>query len=53
MVNPKMSQFTDTYIKRLKSHEKRLEKFEGAGFGILVYPAGTKSWIYRNGTKLR
>ncbi len=47
MANPKMSQFTDTYIKRLKSHEKRLEKFEGAGFGILVYPAGTKSWIYR------
>lgn len=42
-----MLQFTDTFIKRLKAQEKRIEKFEGAGFGILVYPAGTKSWIYR------
>ena len=42
-----MIQFTDTYIKRLKPQDKRIEKFEGAGFGILVYPAGTKSWIYR------
>lgn len=40
-------QFTDTYIKRLKPQNKRLEKFEGGGFGLLVYPAGTKSWIYR------
>ncbi|STX50971.1 integrase [Legionella busanensis] len=42
-----MANFTDTYIKRLKSQDKRIEKFEGAGFGILIYPAGTKSWIYR------
>ncbi|MEI6095134.1 MAG: tyrosine-type recombinase/integrase [Gammaproteobacteria bacterium] len=42
-----MIQFTDTYIKRLKSEDKRLEKFEGGGFGILIYPTGTKSWIYR------
>lgn len=42
-----MIQFTDTYIKRLKSQDKRQEKFEGGGFGILVYPAGTKSWVYR------
>src|SRR3990167_6966484 len=42
-----MIQFTDTYIKRLNSQDKRFEKFEGGGFGILVYPAGTKSWIYR------
>ncbi|HBC0462904.1 TPA: tyrosine-type recombinase/integrase [Legionella pneumophila] len=42
-----MSQFTDTYIKRLKPQGKRLEKFEGGGFGILIYPTGTKSWIYR------
>ena len=42
-----MIQFTDTFIKRLKPQEKRQEKFEGGGFGILIYPAGTKSWIYR------
>lgn len=42
-----MAQFTDTYIKRLKSQDKRLETFEGGGFGMLVYRAGTKSWIYR------
>ncbi len=24
-----------------------MEKFEGGGFGILVYPTGSKSWIYR------
>ena len=42
-----MNNFTDTYIKRLQPQDKRLEKFEGGGFGILVYPAGTKSWIYR------
>jgi len=42
-----MTQFTDTYIKRLQPQKKRIEKFEGAGFGILIYPTGTKSWIYR------
>ena len=42
-----MINFTDTYIKRVKPEEKRIEKFEGGGFGILVYPTGTKSWIYR------
>ncbi|KTD73767.1 tyrosine-type recombinase/integrase [Legionella tucsonensis] len=42
-----MINFTDTFIKRLKPQEKRVEKFEGGGFGILIYPAGTKSWIYR------
>jgi len=42
-----MNQFTDTFIKRLKPQEKRDEKFEGGGFGILIYPAGTKTWIYR------
>lgn len=42
-----MIQFTDTYIKRLKPIDKRVEKFEGGGFGIMIYPAGTKSWIYR------
>src|SRR3990167_1598952 len=42
-----MVQFTDTYIKRLRAQAKRQEKFEGGGFGILIYPAGTKSWIYR------
>lgn len=42
-----MIKFTDTFIKRLMPQEKRIEKFEGAGFGILIYPAGTKSWIYR------
>lgn len=42
-----MSQFTDTFIKHLKPKEKRDEKFEGGGFGILIYPAGTKTWIYR------
>lgn len=39
--------FTDTFVKHLKPQAKRLEKFEGGGFGILVYPSGTKSWIYR------
>ena len=42
-----MIQFTDTYIKRLQPQDKRQEKFEGGGFGILIYPAGTKSWVYR------
>lgn len=42
-----MSQFTDTFIKHLKPKEKRDEKFEGGGFGILIYPTGTKTWIYR------
>lgn len=42
-----MINFTDTFIKRIKPQEKRMEKFEGAGFGILIYPTGTKSWIYR------
>lgn len=42
-----MIKFTDTFIKRISPQEKRVEKFEGGGFGILVYPAGTKSWIYR------
>lgn len=42
-----MAQFTDTYIKHLKPQDKRSEKFEGGGFGILIYPTGTKSWIYR------
>jgi hypothetical protein len=35
--------FTDTYIKRLRSKEKREEKFEGSGFGIMVYPTGSKT----------
>jgi hypothetical protein len=39
--------FTDTYIKRLRPKEKREEKFEGSGFGIMVYPTGSKTWIYR------
>lgn len=42
-----MANFTDTFIKYLKPQTKRIEKFEGGGFGILVYPTGTKSWIYR------
>lgn len=42
-----MNKFTDTFIKRLKPKEKREEKFEGGGFGIMIYPAGTKTWIYR------
>lgn len=42
-----MNQFTDTFIKRLKPKEKREEKFEGGGFGIMIYPTGTKTWIYR------
>jgi integrase len=42
-----MAKFTDTFISRLKPKDKRDEKFEGGGFGILIYPAGTKTWIYR------
>ncbi|HRD70383.1 MAG TPA: tyrosine-type recombinase/integrase [Legionella sp.] len=42
-----MNQFTDTFIKRLKPKDKREEKFEGGGFGIMIYPTGTKTWIYR------
>lgn len=42
-----MANFTDTYIKRLKPEKKRLEKYEGGGFGIFVYPTGSKTWIYR------
>lgn len=42
-----MINFTDTFIKRLKPKDKREEKFEGGGFGIMIYPTGTKTWIYR------
>ena len=42
-----MVRFTDTYIKNLKSSDKRMELFEGDGFGIFVYPTGTKTWVYR------
>ncbi|WP_367607861.1 tyrosine-type recombinase/integrase [Legionella sp. W05-934-2] len=42
-----MVRFTDTYIKNLKATDKRIEKFEGDGFGIFIYPTGTKTWIYR------
>ncbi len=42
-----MIRFTDTYIKNLKPKEKRDEKYEGGGFGIFIYPSGSKTWIYR------
>ncbi|HAU2169462.1 TPA: tyrosine-type recombinase/integrase [Legionella pneumophila] len=42
-----MVRFTDTYIKNLKPSDKRIELFEGDGFGIFVYPTGTKTWVYR------
>jgi integrase len=43
-----MSNFTDTYIKSLKSlPDKRYEQYEGAGFGIRVASTGVKTWIYR------
>ena len=42
-----MIRFTDTYIKNLKPREKRDEKYEGGGFGIFIYPSGSKTWIYR------
>lgn len=42
-----MIRFTDTYIRNLKSKEKRDEKYEGGGFGIFIYPSGSKTWIYR------
>ena len=41
------AKFTDTFIKKLKTEEKRYEKYEGGGFGIFVYPSGSKTWIYR------
>lgn len=43
----KMSNFTDTYIKNLKSKDKRYEEYEGGGFGIRVSPNHLKTWIYR------
>ena len=42
-----MANFTDTYIRNLKSQEKRFEEFEGGGFGIRVTPKDVKTWIYR------
>lgn len=42
-----MVRFTDNYIKNLKPKEKRDEKYEGGGFGIFIYPTGSKTWIYR------
>jgi hypothetical protein len=42
-----MSQFTDTFIKGLKSKTQRYEKYEGGGFGIRITPKGVKTWIYR------
>ncbi|VEG91159.1 tyrosine-type recombinase/integrase [Legionella spiritensis] len=42
-----MIRFTDTYIKNLRPKEKRDEKYEGGGFGIFIYPTGSKTWIYR------
>ena len=34
--------FYNTAI-RLTPKDKRVEKFEGGGFGILIYPTGTRS----------
>jgi len=44
-----MSNFTDTYIKALKSKTTRYEEYEGGGFGIRVgvAPKGIKTWVYR------
>jgi len=42
-----MSNFTDTYIKALKTRTARYEIYEGGGFGIRVTPTGVKTWIYR------
>lgn len=42
-----MANFTDTYIKALKSKAARYEEYEGGGFGIRVTPNGVKTWIYR------
>ena len=42
-----MIRFTDTFIRNLKPKEKRDEKYEGGGFGIFIYPSGSKTWIYR------
>lgn len=42
-----MGNFTDTYIKNLKSKDKRYEEYEGGGFGMRVSPNQLKTWIYR------
>lgn len=42
-----MPNFTDTYIRNLKSQGVRYEEYEGGGFGIRVSPTNRKSWIYR------
>lgn len=42
-----MNNFTDTYIKNLKSKDKRYEEYEGGGFGMRVSPNQLKTWIYR------
>jgi integrase len=41
--------FRDITIKNLEAQNGRYEKWEGGnrGFGIRVYPSGTKAWIYR------
>jgi integrase len=51
-------QFTDKYIKNLKSKEKQydLRENSGQGFGIRIMPSGHKSWIFIyhfNGKKQR
>lgn len=42
-----MSNFTDTYIKALKTKQTRYEEYEGGGFGIRVASTGVKTWIYQ------
>jgi integrase len=42
-----MSNFTDTYIRNLKTKPTRYEEYEGGGFGLRISPTGIKTWIYR------
>ncbi|TCO80494.1 integrase [Plasticicumulans lactativorans] len=39
--------FTDAYIRALKPKASRYTVAEGEGFGLMVWPNGTKSWVLR------
>ena len=42
----KITTFTDTRIRKLKSTDKKYIRGEGNGFNVRVMPSGVKTWLY-------